>query len=96
MPINDQGYVVDEASVENGDQDNPNVFPDYPSLHLPIGSYVFLITNDIRYLETIYSISIESFITDWRFIVETVEEVLDFGPLGEAVTSTLDFGLITS
>lgn len=96
LPINDQGYVVDEASVENGDQDNPNVFPDYPSLHLPIGSYVFLITNDIRYLETIYSISIESFITDWRFIVETVEEVLDFGPLGEAVTSTLDFGLITS
>lgn len=96
LPINDQGYVIDEASVENGDQDNPNVWSDYPTTQLPKGTYIFLITNDIRYLETTYSISLEAFISDWRFVYETVEESLDFGTLAEPVDASLDFGLITT
>jgi hypothetical protein len=96
LPINDQGYVIDEASVENGDQDNPNVWSDYPSTQLPKGEYIFLITNDIRYLETTYSISLECFIADWRFIAEVPEESLDFGSVTTGESSVLDLGLITS
>ena len=96
LPINDQGYVIDEASVENGDQDNPNVWSDYPSTQLPKGEYIFLITNDIRYLETTYSISLEAFITDWRFVAEAPEESLDFGSVTTGESSVLDLGLITS
>ena len=96
LPINDQGYVIDEASVENGDQENPNVWTDYPATQLPKGNYIFLITNDIRYLETTYSISLEAFIADWRFVNESVEEALDFGSITLPVTATLDFGSVTS
>ena len=96
LPINDQGYVIDEASVENGDQDNPNVWSDYPSTQLPKGEYIFLITNDIRYLETTYSISLEAFIADWRFVAEAPEESLDFGSVTTGESSVLDLGLITS
>jgi len=96
LPINDQGYVIDEASVENGDQDNPNVWSDYPSTQLPKGEYIFLITNDIRYLETTYSISLECFIADWRFIAEVPEESLDFGSVTTGESSVLDLGSITS
>lgn len=96
LPINDQGYVIDEASVENGDQDNPNVWSDYPTTQLTKGTYIFLITNDIRYLETTYSISLEVFISDWRFTRESIEESLNFQSLTEPVDTTLDFGLVTT
>lgn len=96
LPINDMGYVVDEASIEDGDQDNPENRRDYPSIHLPIGTYIFLITNDIRYLETTYSISLESGMTDWRFVTEPVEQSLDFGNITVAYASTIDFGFLTT
>lgn len=94
--INDSGYVVDESSVEDGgDGDEPSIFSkDYPSQMLTPGEYIFLITNDIRYLETTYSISLEAFITDWRYVAEDVEESLDFGLVTEAATSSIDFGTL--
>lgn len=96
LPINDLGYVVNEASIENGDQDNPSKSKDFPIAQLETGNYIFLITNDIRYLETTYSISLESFLNDWRFVNESVENALDFGLLTEPVEEVLDFGLLTA
>ena len=97
LAINDDGYVVPEASVEDGgDGDQSSIFsPDYQTLMLDPGQYIFLITNDIRYLETTYSITIEGFVTDWRYVYEDVDEALNFGLLTEGVESTLDFGTIT-
>jgi hypothetical protein len=95
LPINDMGYVVEEASVSEGDDEGLIPVDDYPITDLSPGDYVFLITNDIRYLETTYSISLEAFINDWRFVYETVDTSLDFGLLTESVTEFLDFGSVT-
>lgn len=97
LVINDQGYVAIEASVEDGgDSDYGPFLPDYPSLLLPPGHYIFLITNDIRYLETTYSFSLEAFDNDWGYVYEDIEESLDFGLVTEGVDSSLDFGSITT
>jgi hypothetical protein len=95
LPINDSGYVVDEASIEDGDLDNPFLYRDYPNLQLPPGEYIFLITNDIRYLETNYSITLESFLNDWRFVAESIDEALNFDLVTEGSASFIDFGLVT-
>jgi len=98
LVVNDDGYVVPEASViDGGDGDQfPEFRPDYPTLMLDPGEYVFLITNDIRYLETTYSITLEGFVTDWRYVAEDVEDSLEFGLLTEGVESTFDFGTLTT
>jgi hypothetical protein len=96
LAVNNLGYVVNEASVENGDQDSSVFYTDYPLTQLVPGTYIFLITNDIRYLETTYSITLESFLNDWRFVAEPVEESLDFGLITTPVTATLDFGSVLS
>jgi len=95
LPINDSGYVVEEASIQNGDEDNDVVSFDYPNAQLSPGNYVFLITNDIRYLETTYSITLESFLNDWRYVYEDVNEALDFRFVTETVDTVIDFGFIT-
>jgi len=95
LPINDSGYVVEEASIENGDENNTVVNLDYPSGQLLPGDYIFLITNDIRYLETTYSITLESFLNDWRYVYEDVDEALDFRFVTETVDTVIDFGFIT-
>jgi len=95
LPINDSGYVVEEASIQNGDEDNDVVSFDYPNSQLSPGNYVFLITNDIRYLETTYSITLESFLNDWRYVYEDVNEALDFRFVTETVDTVIDFGFIT-
>lgn len=93
LAINDQGYVSPEASVEDGgDSYSEGFFTDYPNLLLPPGDYIFLITNDFRYLETTYSISLESFDNDWGYVYEDIEEALDFGLVTENAESFLDFG----
>ena len=92
LPVNNLGYVVENASIERGDEDSNLTLEDYPNSLLKPGKYIFLITNDIRYLETTYSITLESFINDWRFVVESVDQSLDFGLLTKPVESTLDFG----
>ena len=43
------------------------------------GQYLFVITNDIRYIETTYSIGLNVSVLDWRFVTEQVEEQIDFG-----------------
>lgn len=92
LPINDQGYVCMEASIEDGDEDNPLVASDYLSQTLPPGDYLFLITNDIRYLETQYSISLEAFSSDWGYVAEDAVEALDFGLITEGEEAEIDFG----
>jgi hypothetical protein len=90
LPINNQGYVSPEASIDYNQEDLR--LEDYPSTRLEPGEYLFLITNDIRFLETNYSISINVSVVDWRFVNEIVDEAIDFGLVSATAASTLDFG----
>jgi hypothetical protein len=92
LPINDSGYVFDATGVDYDEYEQTN--GDYPNIRLSPGTYMFLITNDIRYLETTYSITIGVSITDWRFVAESVEESLDFDLVTEGADEVIDFGLI--
>ncbi len=95
LPINDQGYVYKESAIDYLDDDTGALITDYPKTSLDKGNYLFLITNDIRYLETNYSISLNVSVLDWRFITEQVDESINFGLTTERVISTLDFGSIS-
>lgn len=95
LPINDQGYVHKESSIDYADDDNGALITDYPRTTLGVGNYLFLITNDIRYLETNYSISLNVSVVDWRFVSETITESINFGLVTNLAESTLDFGSIT-
>ena len=92
LPINDQGYVYDESAVDYLDEDGTQAIPDYPTKKLSPGEYIFLITNDFRYLKTTYSIGINVSVLDWGKVKETVEEALDFKSVTGVVDDTLDFG----
>ena len=95
LPINDQGYVYTSGAVDyeaNGDGQSS----DYPITELPPGDYLFLITNDIRYLETTYSISVLVGTTDWRFVSEVVDQTLDFGSVTDSVLDVSDFGVVSN
>ena len=97
LPINDLGYVYREGAVDYEDEEGDIVSDDYPVLALKPGEYLFLITNDIRYLETTYSIGINVSSLDWRFVAEIVDEEVSFGgddSVTKAVKDTLDFGTI--
>ena len=95
LPINDQGYVYQTSGIDY-DADLDVGSGDYPNATLPAGDYIFLITNDIRYLETTYSISINSFIIDWRYVYESVEETIDFGLVTGSADEVIDFGLVAA
>ena len=90
LPINNQGYVSPAASIDYNQEELR--LEDYPSTRLVPGEYLFLITNDIRFLETNYSISINVSVVDWRFVNEIVDESIDFGLVSATAASTLDFG----
>lgn len=90
LPINDSGYVFEATGVDY-DEYEQNI-DDYPNIKLDPGNYMFLITNDIRYLDTNYSITIGVSITDWRFVAESVEDSLDFDTVTESVDEFIDFG----
>ena len=92
LPINDQGYVSPVSSIDYNDENL--VVEDYPSTILEKGEYLFLITNDIRYLETTYSLSVNINVIDWRFVSESVDDSLEFGAVTETANSILDFGAI--
>ena len=96
LPINDDGFVVNEASVDA--QEFDTLQRDYPTLLLENGEYLFVITNDIRYQDTEFSLSISGFNIDWRFIREAVEESVDFegNGFGGAILTTIDFGSIVT
>ena len=95
LPINDEGYVHKESSIDYADDDNGALITDYPKTTLGVGNYLFLITNDIRYLETNYSISLNVSVVDWRFVSENILESINFGLVTNVAESTLDFGSIT-
>ena len=94
LPINNEGYLINEASVDVEEYDL--LERDYPTQLLNPGKYLFVITNDIRYQDTEFSISIAGFSIDWRFINEPAEESANFGTLTAQVTSTIDFGSIVT
>ncbi len=95
LPINNDGYVYKESSIDYLNDDNGALITDYPKTSLDKGNYLFLITNDIRYLETNYSLNLNVSILDWRFVTEQVDESINFGSIDERIVSTLDFGSIT-
>ena len=92
LPINDLGYVFTSTAVDYENSDD--ISGGYPTSRLEAGEYLFLITNDIRYLETTYSIAISVAINDWRFVSESVDEALDFSSLTEPVIEEFDFGSV--
>lgn len=94
LPINDSGYVYNSTGIDYDTDDNPTV--DYPNTRLNPGEYIFLITNDIRYLETTYSISINVASLDWRFVTESIEESLDFALITESAETAIDFGSLAA
>lgn len=92
LPINDLGYVYPSTAVDY--ENSEDISGGYPTSRLESGEYLFLITNDIRYLETTYSIAVSVAINDWRFVVESVDEALDFGALTEPVVTEFNFGTV--
>tara|TARA_B100000900_G_scaffold225827_1_gene191667 strand:+ start:1731 stop:2405 length:675 start_codon:yes stop_codon:yes gene_type:complete len=94
LPINNEGYVHKESSINYLDDDTGVLLDDYPKTRLEKGTYLFLITNDIRYLETNYSISIGVASLDWRFVRENFTEQINFGLITNRVESILNFGSI--
>ena len=96
LPINDLGYVAKEAAIDYLDDEGELPNEDYPPLSLDPGKYIFLITNDIRYLETNYSIDLNINSLDWRFVNESSIEQVDFSSITENVSGSIDFGTIAS
>ena len=95
LPINDEGYVYHEGAIDYNDDEGILFNQDYPVTRLDVGRYLFVITNDIRYLETTYSIGLNVSVLDWRFVNENIEEQIDFGLItAQQVTSNVNFGNI--
>lgn len=93
LPINNAGYVYTTTGLDYDDNANLNA-DDYPVTLLPPGEYIFLITNDIRYLETTYSFSLTSLNLDWRYVYEPLDESINFELITEGVNASIDFGFI--
>ena len=94
LPINDNGFVINEASIDVEEYDL--LQRDYPDQLLEPGEYLFVITNDIRYQDTEFSISIAGSSIDWRFINEPFEEQTNFGLITGQVQTLIDFGSIVT
>ena len=99
LPINNEGYVFHEGAIDYLDDEGELFSQDYPVTRLGIGKYLFVITNDIRYLETNYSIGLNVSVLDWRFVYESIEEQINFGLVTETIVSStgaaggrVDFG----
>ena len=86
--------VINEASIDIEEYDL--LQRDYPDQLLQPGEYLFVITNDIRYQDTEFSISIAGSSIDWRFINEPAEEQTSFGLVTEQVQTLIDFGSIVT
>ena len=92
LPINNDGYVFRESSIDYQEDDIGALQNDYPNTRLEKGKYLFVITNDIRYLETTYSIGLNVSVLDWRLTVETTEEQINFGQIDGEIEDTINFG----
>jgi hypothetical protein len=93
LPINNAGYVYTTTGVNYDDNVNLNA-DDYPVTLLSPGEYIFLITNDIRYLETTYSFSLTSLNLDWLYVYEPLDESINFQLIAEGVDSSIDLGSV--
>lgn len=94
LPINDSGYVYKSTGIDYDTDEGTN--NDYPNIRLEPGEYLFLITNDIRYQETTYSISVNVASLDWRFVFEEVDESLDFELITTGAETIIDFGSLAA
>ena len=92
LPINDDGYVFHDSAIDYAEDDTGGLLNDYPSTSLKKGEYLFVITNDIRYIETTYSIGLNVSVLDWRFVSENATEQINFGSIANAVIDTVNFG----
>ena len=92
LPINDEGYVFHDSAIDYQEDDTGPAITDYPSTRLEKGKYLFVITNDIRYIETTYSIGLNVSVLDWRFVNEVIEERINFGLITDTVSADLNFG----
>lgn len=94
LPINDEGYVYKQTGLNEEDSSDggEGYSHDYPSEQLDPGTYIMLITNDIRYLTTTYSLTLFSVNGDWRYVNEALAESADFGLITEGSGAALDFG----
>jgi hypothetical protein len=90
LPINNEGYVYKESSIDY--EEESTQLKDYPSTQLNTGDYLFLITNDIRFLETTYSISINVNQLDWGALNEPAAEEINFKLITETASEVLNFG----
>ena len=96
LPINDDGYVHNEGAIDYTDENTDLSTDDYPITKLPKGEYLFLITNDIRYLETTYAISLNVNVLDWGLVKDNFDLALNFGLITQTYDEMLDFGEVTS
>jgi len=94
LPINDEGYVFHDSAIDYEEDDTGALLTDYPSTRLEKGNYLFVITNDIRFIETNYDIGLNISILDWRLVRENVEEQINFGSITDTVLSLVNFGNI--
>tara|TARA_R100001443_G_scaffold2315_3_gene7788 strand:+ start:3277 stop:3948 length:672 start_codon:yes stop_codon:yes gene_type:complete len=92
LPINNDGYVHNEGSIDYTDENTNLSTDDYPITKLPKGEYLFLITNDIRYLETTYAISLNVNVLDWGLVKDNVDLSLNFGLVTQNEDELLNFG----
>ena len=92
LPINNEGYVFKEGAIDYLDDENNIFIEDYPKTTLNKGQYLFVITNDIRYLETNYSIGLNVSVLDWRLVKENAEEQINFGSITNTPASEFNFG----
>jgi hypothetical protein len=100
LPINSAGYVYYDTGLsysDSGDDDSSFSYgSDYPNTHCPAGNYVVLITNDIRYLETNYSLTLQIANIDWRYDKDSVEESADFGSTASPGSFKIDLGSVVT
>lgn len=96
LPINNQGFTYLQTSIPYTDNEysEPDYSSDFPSTILDPGRYIVLITNDIRFLETTYSVNLSIIQIDWRYVYESVDESSDFGTFNEGIDLSFDCGTL--
>lgn len=96
LPINDAGYVYNETSVVDDDSysEFDEYLSDYPTKTLNAGTYLLLITNDIRYLQTTYSFTLNAALIDWRFVLEESSFSFNFESVAVPADEFVDFGSV--
>ena len=95
LPINDDGYVHNESAIDYTDENTDLSTDDYPITKLAKGEYLFLITNDIRYLETTYAISLNVNVLDWGLVKDSFDLAINWGLITQDYDEMLNFGEVT-